>query len=120
MIDEEYFRAWKKRAWQTRQKVQKREDRARQLARKMAYTLAEEFAVSRVYLIGSLLHPGCFNLSSDIDLVVEGLDPAKLYQAERRLEEIVDIPFDLIDGKEISKKFYARILQEGLILYERN
>jgi len=86
----------------------------------MARILAEEFAVSRVYLIGSLTRPGYFTPHSDIDLVVEGLSPEKFYQAERRLEDIATIPFDLIDWAELDERFAARVRREGVILYDRN
>jgi predicted nucleotidyltransferase len=117
---EEFFSAWKKRARQERRKVRARKLAARRAAREMARVLAEEFAVSRVYLIGSLTRPGHFHLHSDIDLVVEGLLPEKFSQAERRLEEISAIPVDLIDGNELNEGFFARVRREGVILYDRD
>ncbi|MEW5898832.1 MAG: nucleotidyltransferase domain-containing protein [Bacillota bacterium] len=117
---EEYFVAWKKRARQIRQKTRAKEIEARKAAREMARVLAEEFAVSRVYLIGSLTRPGYFTSHSDIDLVVEGLPPEKFYQAERRLEDIATIPFDLIDWAELDERFAARVRREGVILYDRD
>lgn len=117
---EEYFAAWKKRARRSRQKTKAKEIEARQAAREMTRVLAKEYAVSRVYLIGSLTRPGHFTSHSDIDLVVEGLPPEIFYRAERRLEEIAAIPFDLIDWAELDERFAARVRQEGVILFERD
>lgn len=61
---EEFFSAWKKRARQERRKARARELAARRAAGEMARMLAEEFAVSRVYPIGSLTRPGHFHLHS--------------------------------------------------------
>jgi len=116
---DEYLVAWRKRADRQKELNRLREARAREDALTMATVLGTEFGVLRVYLIGSLVRPGTFRSDSDIDLVVEGIEPGSFTEAERRLEDITDIPFDLLDITELGEIFRGRVLQEGVVLYER-
>jgi predicted nucleotidyltransferase len=58
-----------------------------------------------------------FHKFSDIDIAVEGLDPAKYFQAYLQIEKIMNgEPFHLIDIKDIYDEFKAKIREKGRLL----
>ena len=96
-----------------------RQDAARARARALigqaelaARTLREELGARRVWLFGSLAwgepHEG-----SDVDLFVEGLDAARRSEAERRLECLIEGPFDLVREEDAPPGLAERVHREG-------
>jgi predicted nucleotidyltransferase len=79
-----------------------------------AYTqlLKERFGVRRVIPFGSALVPGTWHQRSDIDLAVEGLDPALFWQAWASLEDLAPrgLSIDLVSLETASPELRARIL----------
>ena len=86
--------------------LRRRVKRARQMAEDLAEVLYSKYDVSRVCCFGSLAEQGGANFTprSDVDLMVEGLDPSELFESQGKLEvEVVepsddyrDLSFDLI------------------------
>ena len=70
---DKYKKLWRARRAQTSVETQTAALNALLKAEKCASVLKSEYNVRRVFLIGSLAD-GFFKASSDIDLVVEGLD----------------------------------------------
>jgi len=77
---------------------------------------AEEFGVKAVWLFGSSLEDE--NQATDIDLAVEGLDPAKFFDFYGRLYFELPKPVDLID---LSQNLPISIIvrTKGVRIYER-
>lgn len=84
---------------------------ARRLAEELAEQLYSQFDVEAVFCFGSLAEDGGANFreKSDVDLLVEGLDAPKLFEAESTLEiEVIEssteyegIGFDLVRTEDI-------------------
>lgn len=78
----ELAKAYRRRADAREADRRARYDELRGQARRIAAALRERFGEDvRVYLFGSLLEPDRFRGSSDIDLAVEGLEPAEYWKA---------------------------------------
>lgn len=77
---------------------------------------AEEFGAQAVWLFGSSLEDE--NQATDIDLAVEGLDPAKFFDFYGRLYFELPKPVDLID---LSQNLPISIIvrTKGVRIYER-
>jgi transcriptional regulator with XRE-family HTH domain len=81
-------------------KHRRRIRQARKLAELFASYLYDEYEVESVFGIGSLSENGAqnFDSESDIDLLVVGLDPSKLFKAETDLEMDVVEAIEELDG----------------------
>jgi predicted nucleotidyltransferase len=86
-------------------------DRAEQAAR----VLQQEFGAARVWVFGSL-GQAWFHEGSDLDLAVEGVAPARLAAAWRRVEELVEGPVDLVSLEEADESLRRRVLERGELL----
>lgn len=76
-------------------------------------------SVRRVILFGSTAR-GAFGAGSDIDLAVEGLEPASFFRAWLEVEEAAGgLPFDLVDLNDASAPLRATIEREGVVLFAR-
>ena len=98
-----------------RERLEKRKVRRAEILRsleKAAAGFREEFGVKRILLIGSV-NTNWFSERSDVDIVVEGLDPSRTHTAERRLLEIVSAPVDLLLMEELDESFRDAIEEEG-------
>ena len=85
--------------------------------RKAAELLKTHFGVRHVILFGSLAHRGWFAADSDVDLVVEGLDADRYWQAWRQAEEIIaDRSLDLIDIETASPSLLQSVQRHGVEL----
>jgi uncharacterized protein len=75
------------------------------------------FAVERVVVFGSLVHPELFHLHSDVDLAVWGLGERDYLRALGQLQGL-DPAFaiDLIRVEEAPAPLCATIVQEGQAL----
>ena len=87
-------------------RIESRQEAARQRgevlrrqAADAARALALDFGVRRVWLFGSLAW-GDPHQESDVDLLVEGLDPELAGGAERRVAELVEAAVDLVRLEE--------------------
>ncbi len=84
----------------------------------IASNLAVKYNVNRIYLFGSLAR-GDFQLSSDIDLAVEGVSE-ELYLKAYGLAESIAAPFKvdlvLLEGAKTSLR--KCVLREGKLLYD--
>lgn len=95
------WEAYRKRKAETRVEVAKRRRRAMNTARKAAKMLKEKFGAQEVILFGSLARRGSFNLYSDIDLAVLGIEDyltamdKVLYMSPEFKIDLVDLAFCL-------------------------
>jgi len=113
----EYIKSWRKRLSKEEQIRATREKNARKAASECAKILEEEFGVSRVYLFGSLARKGFFDKRSDIDLMVEGLDPRDYFRALGELAERVGYEVNLVPSEDCSLRFRKNVQKEGILLY---
>lgn len=91
---DKYLPTWRKRLAEDADALERRRREAEEAAARMAAILGTEFRAERVFLVGSLLEPEWFGPSSDIDLVVVGLEPALYFKA---LSRIWSIDGDVVD-----------------------
>ena len=79
--------------------------------------LAPQFpALVRVYLFGSIVHPGRFTRRSDIDVAVMGDDPASQTQFWRLLEQQLQWE---VDVRPCVSPIQEVVNQEGICVYVR-
>jgi predicted nucleotidyltransferase len=76
--------------------------------------------VRRVYVFGSVLRPGAWRSTSDVDLAVEGKLSAEEYFALwRELERAaLNWPIDLVE-LDRDLRFADRVREQGELIYER-
>ena len=114
----EKYKRTARRRWQREQvEQQARREQAWQLARQAATLLERDFDVERVVVFGSLIHPGRFNASSDVDLAAWGLTPnnwLKAMAAVRNLSDEIDL--NLVDVECSSPELLKVIEREGVPL----
>lgn len=109
-----YRVAARKRCLRRRRECARRQERARALADRAAALLKEAFGAKRVVLFGSLARGGLFDIRSDVDLAVWGLDESKYYHAVSRLLDLdPTIEVDLVMAEEAPPGLLAAIQQEG-------
>ncbi|NUQ38045.1 MAG: nucleotidyltransferase domain-containing protein [Caldilineales bacterium] len=118
----DYIAAWRQREREHQQRIQARAQSALSVVGACVQTLADSFAVRRVWLFGSLLHPADARHDTDIDLAVEGLDSALYFKALHalytQLPEGIDL--DLITIETAQPSLRQHILATGALLYEHN
>lgn len=113
---EKYKKLWRTRRTQSVIETQSMALNALLKAEKCASVLQSEFNARRVFLIGSLAD-GFFKASSDIDLVVEGLDDHFYFKALCRLHQVAeDFEVDLIPFEDY--KYQDEVLQGGILFDE--
>jgi predicted nucleotidyltransferase len=78
--------------------------------------LVQDYGVRRVVLFGSILR-GDPSDAPDIDLLVEGLDPARHDEALGRLLLAAPLPVDLVSVEHGRPTVVQRALLEGEVLY---
>src|SRR5262245_58409642 len=110
------YRAEARRRRQVEQEaLRAREQRAWELARQAAEALRQQFAVSRVVVFGSLVHPGCFTPWSDVDIAAWGLQPSETFRAIGVAMDISsEIPINLVDIGACRDSLRHVIEQEGV------
>ncbi len=114
-----YIKAWQKRLRQERQALDQAARQAREQAQVCAQALVEEYAVERVYLIGSLARGSSFHPRSDIDLVVAGLASERYFAVLADIAERVGREIDLILLESATPALLKCVADEGVLLYER-
>lgn len=119
---EKYLPTWRQRLEEEAAAAERRRRAAAEAAGRMARILVDEFAVGRVYLVGSLLRPESFGTHSDIDLVVVGLDPARYFKALSRIwkELPKGMEVDLVPFEDANEHLRTLTLTEGLLLYDQS
>ncbi len=94
-----------------------RERRAWDLARQAADVLRQEFAVDRVVVFGSLVHPSCFTAWSDVDVAAWGLRPEDTFRAIGMAMDLdAEITVNLVDVATCRPSLLRVIEQEGVPL----
>jgi predicted nucleotidyltransferase len=97
-----------------REAVAVRERRARELAHEAADLLRREFHADRVFLFGSLIHPGCFHSRSDVDVAADGIDSLDTLEAMEMVHDLSDeIEVNLVDLNACRASLRATIEREG-------
>lgn len=87
----------------------------RGLVAPLATTLREAGATA-IWVFGSLARTGGWSAphpESDLDVGVEGLDPARFFEAERALRAVISEPFDLLRIEDAPASLRERILRDG-------
>jgi uncharacterized protein len=104
--------------WQAEQEQRHlRRARAWELAQQAATMLKSEFAVEKVVLFGSLLHPDRFTLYSDVDLAAWGLTSQTWLKAITAVYLLADdIPLNLVDVAMCTPEFVTAVEQNGVTL----
>lgn len=111
-----YIEAWRRRAESSKVADKRRAHKAYKIAQRCAKVLVDKFGARRVYLFGSLAED-VFRRSSDIDLVVEGLDPAIFFKAYAEISRLAGkFNVDLIPFE--AYKYRAEIFEKGKLLYD--
>ncbi len=97
--------------------VEKRREKANQIARTAAALLKKEFGAVRVAIFGSLLKPQLFHRRSDVDLAVWGLRESDYFRAVSQLLSLdPDIAIDLIEMEHAPQRLLEKIEREGQLL----
>jgi len=94
-----------------------RGDALRRQAREAVRALASDFGIRRAWLFGSLAW-GEPHADSDVDLLVEGLEPTLAARAEKRVAEMVQAPVDLVRIEDAPPGLAERVKRDGLLLHE--
>ncbi len=112
-----YVQGWVERARVAAQSRKEREARARDLLPMLVEHLVRHHGARRVVLFGSLAEGG-FGPGSDIDLAVEGIQGARLYQAGAELEDLCQ-PFrvDLVPIEDAYETVREKIERTGTVLH---
>ena len=110
------YRATARRRQQAEQEaLAAREQRAWELARQAADALRQQFAVSKVVVFGSLVHPGSFTPWSDVDIAAWGLQPHETFRAIGVAMDIsAEIPINLVDMGACRASIREVIEREGI------
>lgn len=90
--------------------------RVREQLRVVVGTLVDQFRASKVVFFGSQAR-GTATESSDVDLLVTGLDSGRYFSAITALERVFDGPtVDLVRIEDCRANVLARALAEGEVL----
>ena len=117
----------RKAATNLRRRTQERNAQRRRLFEKAdtqckrIVTMAiEKYKPRRIYIWGSLLHPERFDENSDIDIAVEGVEPAeKFFALAGDALNMVAFPLDLVELDKINPLDRQTIITKGKLVYER-
>lgn len=117
---EVYRRNFKAREKRLRQERETKRQKALQAVQVAIPPVASHYpSLRRVYLFGSVLHPGLFHRKSDIDVAVEGSTARDYFDFWRTLDEML-LEWG-VDVRELddSLAFSNHVRQSGLLIYER-
>lgn len=89
-------RSWRRRAEDQARRRAKLAARARAEVQELAHILVTRYGARRVLLFGSLVGPGTFRETSDIDLAAEGIPPEMFVKASAELARMSFFPVDLV------------------------
>jgi len=110
-----YREAWRTRRERMKSGLRELRDRALVEAGRLAGMLKSSYGCQAVYLVGSLAREE-FEEDSDIDLVVEGLDPARYFHVLGEITSASGFPVDLIPYEDANELVRDRVRSEGKML----
>ena len=95
-----------------------RKDELKRIAKKCANILKDKYKVRRIILIGSLVK-GIVHEKSDIDLVVEGLEPSLYIKALTDLWDNLPagVELNLISFEDAFESLKEKAINEGEYIY---
>ena len=103
-----------RRQQEQKSEISLRKDRAWKLAHQAAKLLREQYHATRIVVFGSLIHEGCFNRWSDLDLAAWGI-PADM--TLRAMGAVLELDrqqeINLVDIKTCPGSLLAIIEKEG-------
>lgn len=88
-------------------------------AERVSNLLAQKYPFKRLYLFGSLVWDDKVTPQTDIDMAIEGLNPAHFFEAVAYWEGLTEFSFDLIALETAPSALRERIINEGKLLYEQ-
>ena len=87
---------------------------------KFIIDMIKQYNPQAIYQWGSLLHQEQFDINSDIDIAVEGIDSAeKFFELYGKAESMTEFSLDLIEIEKISEVHKKSIQGNGRIVYEK-
>ncbi|PSB13047.1 DNA polymerase subunit beta [filamentous cyanobacterium CCP2] len=118
-VEDKYLKYWRDRRQRQQEMNQRFALQARQEAQQMADVLVQQFGATQVILFGSLAK-GRFTAESDIDLAVEGIEPAQFFAALASANRLTNRWVDLKPMEALEPYFYQRVMETGEVLYARD
>lgn len=112
----EYLAGLRDRERTRERKEGERRERLRAALPAAVECLVGEFGVRRVVLFGSLAR-GEAGLASDVDLLVEGLKPERLFEAMAAVSRELGADVDLVPSEAAHPAVLERALAEGEVLH---
>ncbi|TSA11175.1 MAG: nucleotidyltransferase domain-containing protein [Deltaproteobacteria bacterium] len=113
-----YKAAWEERARRESAENEAARAKAVQVAQSLTEMLVRNYPVRKVILYGSVIEPGRFKKTSDIDIAVEGLPKKHHFEALALLMEASPFEVDLKPIEEVSELLRQRMVK-GKVLYEK-
>ncbi|MEW6328435.1 MAG: nucleotidyltransferase domain-containing protein [Thermodesulfobacteriota bacterium] len=113
-----YKAGWEERTRRESAENEAARAKAVQVAQSLAEMLIKNYPVKKVVLYGSVIEPGRFKKTSDIDLAVEGLPKQHYFEALALLMEASPFEVDLKPLEDVSELLRQRI-DKGRVLYEK-
>ncbi|MDH7487402.1 MAG: nucleotidyltransferase domain-containing protein [Anaerolineae bacterium] len=109
------YRATVQRRWEEeRRELERRRERAWEVARHAAALLKEQFGATRVAAFGSLVHGYWFSRMSDIDLAAWGLPAEDYFVAVAKLQDLSpDFRIDQVTMESCRPVLRDIIVREG-------
>lgn len=110
-----YIETLRQRDRAEKERVQRRYERAWQLAREAAEVLRRDFGATRVVVFGSLLRPSMFGARSDVDIAAWGIHPQdtlRAMSAVAYLDEEIEV--NLVDVNTCKPSILQVIESEGV------
>ena len=109
-----------KKVWDRKARIKSRFEQAEKDFTKIVDYLISEFNPKRIYQWGSLLYPERFSEISDIDIAVEvDLLPEEFFRMLIEVDDMTDLPVDLVEIDKIHPHYADTILTYGKLIYER-
>ncbi|MDI6792336.1 MAG: nucleotidyltransferase domain-containing protein [bacterium] len=114
------FKRWQKNVDDERKSTLKRKQEVWETIEKVVKILVDtDPGIKKVILFGSIVeNEDRFNLNSDIDIAVT-CSKDKYYILVSRMLDVPDIKVDLLDLEKTGGFLRERIIEKGVILYER-
>ncbi|MEM7796239.1 MAG: nucleotidyltransferase domain-containing protein [Cyanobacteria bacterium P01_C01_bin.118] len=113
---ERYIATARKRKQAEQQQKEQRQQQGWQIASQAAALLKEHFHVQRVWLFGSMVTLHRIHPNSDIDLAVQGLNPAQYLAAVTELLDVSEFSIDVVQIEYAQPSLRETIAQQGLEL----
>lgn len=110
-----YIETLRQRDRAEKERVQRRYERAWELARQAAEVLRRDFGATRVVVFGSLLRPGMFGARSDVDIAAWGIQPQDTLRAMSTVAYLdEEIEVNLVDVNTCKPSILRVIEREGV------